>query len=450
MEERTFLEFLQEFARKLEARLRAPETSLLFQESGGSEALKKSYVWQAVSACGETCELGYRTVWPKGFEGSRFLLELAVREICLLFDDPNFFRRGGDGHWCFYPYAHDWHTPETLAGAVYELICARTFQRLHDSFCIDPLSVSRVAGMAYESRSAKGEIAFHTGDPRNAGKVISVYPHKPVPFTGENARFIRKQFAGVGENSLLFTRDDPGQSYVYAGYLEAGGRTFLSVRLKRDGMWVLSVGGRPILQVESRDVFLPEDPIGQAKRCLRAEFGAGAAGRLTPVLKALCGHKHGTSVIFLNGEDEASRRMLDRLEQSGRALRIEAVHIMGQGGGKKARAAFDRLLGDIACVDGAFVFDYLTCRLLFANVIVDGFAILAGRPDCGARHNALESAITTLTALDPSRQVKAAAVIFSEDGGISTVTAADCRKKLDKDPNWRSRLPALPKETAQI
>lgn len=443
MEESTFLGFLRGFVRKLEDYLRAPENSLMVQERDGPAARKKTHFWRTVSACGQTYELGVRTVWPEGFEGSRFLMELAVREICQLFDDPNFFRRGGGGHWCFYPYAHDWHTTETLAKAVYELICAITFQWLHDSFGIDPLSVSRVAGMAYESRSAMGEIAFHTGGPLGAGEVVAVHRHESVSFTAENARFIRKQLAGVGQNSLLFTRDGPDQPYIYAGYLKAGIRTFLSVRLKRDGMWVLFSGGRPLLQVKSRDVFLPEDPIGQAKRCLRAEFGARAAGRLTPVLEALCGHKHGTSVIFLDEKDEASHRMLERLEQSGRALRTETVHIIGRGGGKKAQAAFDRLLGDIACIDGAFVFDYLTCQLLCVNAIVDGLALLPGRPECGARHNALESAITTLTALDPSRQVKAAAVIFSEDGGISTVTATDCRKKLDEDGGWRDRLPEL-------
>lgn len=444
MEESTFLSFLCKFVRELKTRLRAPENSLIFQESGDPAALKKSHIWRTVSACGQTCELGYRTVWPKGFEGSRFLLELAVQEISLLFDDPNFFCRGGNGHWCFYPYAHDWHTPETLARAVYELICARIFQRLHNSFGIDPLSVSCVAGMAYESQSAKGEIVFHTGSRRSAGKIASAWPHEPVPFTEENARFIRKQFAGVGENSLLFTRADPGQSYVYAGYLEAGKRPFLSVQLKRGGMWTLSVNSRPILQVKFRDVFLPEDPISQAECCLSDEFGAKTAGKLTPVLKALCGHRHGTSVIFLDGKAKSSRRMLDRLEQSGRALRIRAVHIIGRNTGKrKRRESFDRLLGNIACVDGAFVFDYRTCRLLYVNAIVDGLALLPGRPECGARHNALESAITTLIALDPSCPVKAAAVIFSEDGGISTVTATDCRKKLDEDDSWRDWLPVL-------
>lgn len=444
MEESTFLSFLREFVGKLETRLRAPENSLLFQESGDPAALEKSHIWRTVSACGQTCELGYRTVWPKGFEGSRFLLELAVREICSLFDDPNFFCRGGNGHWCFYPYSHDWHTPKTLAEFVYDQICAWTFQRLYNSFGIDPLSISCVVGMAYESRSAKGEIAFHTGNLCSAGKVISVRPHKPVPFTEENARFIRKQLAGAGENSLLFTRADEGQPYVYAGYLEAGRRTFLSVRLKRDGMWVLSVSNRPLLQVKFRDVFLPEDSIGQAKRCLSAEFGAKAAGKLTPVLTALCGHKHGTSVIFLDRKDEPSRRMLDRLEQSGRALQIEEeVCIISRDAGKRKREAFNRLLGDIACVDGAFVFDYRTCQLLYINAIVDGQALLPGRPECGARHNALESAITTLIASDPSCPVKAAAVIFSEDGAISTVTATDCREKLDKDGRRQDRLPVL-------
>lgn len=441
MEESLFFEFLCEFVRKLEGYLRASENSLMIQECNALSDCKENHSRWIVSACGQTYKLDFCVAWPKGFEGSRFLLELAAREIRLLFDDPNFFRQGGDGHWCFDSYAHDWHTPETLARAVYEMICARTFQWLHDSFGLDPLSISRVADMAYESRNAKGEISFHTGDLLSVGEGIVAYPHEPVLFTEENARFIRKQFAGVGENSLLFMRDDSNQPYAYAGYLGTGGKTFLSVWIKQDGMWILSVDGCPILQVKSRDVFLPEDPISQTR--YRTEFGYRAAEKLTPVLKALRGHKHGTSVIFLNGEDEASRKMLDRLEKAGRALRVEGVHIIDKSASKKKRESFDRMLGDIANVDGAFIFDYNTRQLLYVNAIVDGVALLPGRTECGARHNALESAITTLIASDSSRKVKAAAVIFSEDGGISTVTATSSRGKLEKDVSWRAQFPTL-------
>lgn len=439
MGESTFLGFMCEFVRKLESNLMAPKESLMVQEC---DTLAENYSWRIASACGRPYALGFRTTWAKGFEGSRFLLELAIREVCMLFDESNFFRDGGDGHWCFDDYSHDWHTPETLSRVVYERICVRTFRRLHNSFGLDPLSISRVAGMAYESRNTEGEIAFHTGDLPDTWEGIIICPHDSVLFTEEDSRFIRKQFAGVGKNRLLFIRTGPNKSYAYAGYLDAGNRTFLSVWLKRDGMWVLSIGDRPVLQVKFRDVFLPVDPIGQAKQCLGKEFGATAAEKLMPVLKTLCGHKHGTSVIFVDEKDEASRGMLNRLEKSGRALRVKEGHSIDKEP-ERGREILNEFLGDISSVDGAFVFDYCTCRLLYVNAIVDGLALLPGRVECGARHNALESAITTLVASDLSRQAKAAAVIFSEDGGISTVTAVDCRKKLGESEWWRDQLSVL-------
>lgn len=439
MGESTFLGFICKFVSKLESHLRAPEASLIVQECN---TLAENYSWRIVSACRQTYALGFRTTWTKGFEGSRFLLELAIREVYMLFDEPNFFRDGGDGHWCFDSYAHDWHTPETLSRAVYELVCARAFSRLHNSFGLDPLSISRVAGMAYESRNTEGEIAFHTGDLCGTWESIIVRPHNLVPFTEENARFIRKQFAGVGKNKLLFIRTGPNHPYAYAGYLNAGDKTFLSVWLKRDGMWVLSIGDRPVLQVKFRDVFLPEDPIGQVMRYLGNEFGDTVAEKLTPVLKALCGHKHGTSVIFVDEKDKTSQNMLNRLKQSGRALRVKEEHSIDKDS-ERERKILDEFLGDISSVDGAFIFDYCTCRLLYVNAIVDGLVLLPGRADCGSRHNALESAITTLVASDSSRQMKAAAVIFSEDGGISTVTATDCRKRLDENEGWQDQLPTL-------
>ena len=159
------------------------------------DTLAENYSWRIASACGRPYALGFRTTWAKGFEGSRFLLELAIREVCMLFDESNFFRDGGDGHWCFDDYSHDWHTPETLSRVVYERICVRTFRRLHNSFGLDPLSISRVAGMAYESRNTEGEIAFHTGD---------------LPDTWEGIKFssLRRTPASYANSSLALGKTD--------------------------------------------------------------------------------------------------------------------------------------------------------------------------------------------------------------------------------------------------
>ncbi|MDE7243170.1 MAG: hypothetical protein K2O18_04220 [Oscillospiraceae bacterium] len=432
-----FTSYMWDVLKVLEKSLNAPKDSLVFYEV--DQRVNNGHVYSDVKfpARSMTFCIGFRTDWPPACEGYRFLLNLAAREVRDIVCDSGLFRltsNGNKNRWAFNPAGHRWHTPETFANQIYERICSHVFTWLRSCLGLDPFSLSHIVDMNYETDAASGRIIFHTGalaDYTNVYKITSS-SSLLVDLCMENTRFIRKQLAGAGKNALLFVRKsaDSTANYSYEGYIAPPNGNlclddrFLSVQLKRDGNWILYLNDRPILHVRHRDVFLPSDELSAVRENIDREFGTGTAAKLSIVLDALHKQRHGTSVIFLNMNDPSAQEMMNRLYQNGRALRIENMHIDGTGG-----PDIESILESISRVDGAFVCDLQSMCILFVNVLVDGLALAPGRSDCGARHNALESAIVNLTHNAP-KTVRAVAVIFSEDGGISSISASECRTKL--------------------
>lgn len=431
-----FTEFMSDMLEILEERLHAPKGSLIFLKNDKLEGGEHTYSYRAVPMH-KACYIGFRTDWPAECEGYRFLLSLAAEEVCNCASDSEIFRQnGGKGdHWAFNRASRKWNTRETLADQIYEMICFRVFPWIHRCLGFEPLSLSRIDDMVYEADAAEGMIVFQTGDLADSYKIYRINADKAgIPFSTKAERFVRKQLAGAGKNRLLFVRKstDDQEQYVYSGYLvplsdDTGGeRFFVSVLLKRGGNWILQINERPVLHVKHREVFLPTDDLSQVKENIDNEFGPGMSEKLSVVLDALHAQKHGTSVIFLDMEDRASQEMMTRLEKNGRALKIEGIHIDEEG-----CPDFKESLESISRIDGALICDIHTMCILYVNVIVDGIALTPGRKDCGARHNALESAIVNLVYQNTSKPVKALAAIFSEDGGISSVSASQCYEKLE-------------------
>lgn len=433
MDGKAFTVFMNEMLKALEKLLKAPKSSLVFLEDG-TLIKDYSYFYRDVFIYGTLYRIGFRTDWSTECEGYRFLLDLAAREVHDTIFDMDIFRHNGNGQgdkWAFNLMERKWHTTETLAAQIHDKIGSNVFSWIRRCIGLNPFSLSHIADMAYEADAAEGMIVFQTGEMDDCYEVYRIQPKSGIPFIAENERFVRKQLAGTGKNSLLFVREntDYEAQYIYKGYLIYPSdcpdkeKLFSSVILKRGGNWLLQINERPVLHIKHRDVFLPTDDLVSIKERIDEEFGPGTSGKLSFVLEALHKQKHGTSVIFLNMKDRASREMMARLEENGRALRIEDVHIDKENGTR-----LKEILESISRIDGALICDLNTMRVLFVNAIVDGLALAPGRRDCGARHNALESAIVNLAHQDKSKTVKAFAVIFSEDGGISGISASQCYK----------------------
>lgn len=439
MHGKSFAAFMGEMLEELEKKLHAPSGSFIYLKDSMLTGGGPAYSYREIPMHGVSYYIGFRVDWPVECEGYRFLLNLVAEEVCDIVFDAEIFRENGSkqgDRWAFDYAGRKWHTAKTLAAQIYERICYHVFPWISRCLGIDPLSLSHIADMAYEADTAEGTIIFQTGDLDSRYKTYRIHPYQDVYFSPENERFVRKQLAGAGANSLLFVRanTDHQAQYTYKGYLvppenDSDRRNlFVSVLLKRGGNWVLQISGKPMLQIQHRDVFLPEDDLSLVKESIDNEFGAGTSQRLSIVLDALHEQKHGTSVIFLNMKDRVSQEMMARLEKNGRALRIEDIHINGEEG----RANLKESLESISRIDGALICDLQTMSILYVNVIVDGLALTFGRRDCGARHNALESAIVNLAHQDKSKAVKALAVIFSEDGGISSFSASQGYKLLER------------------
>lgn len=420
-----------ETMRYLEMYLNAPEGTILFVgKSQIEERHKTGYCNRVVEAGGGgTYIVSFRSSWPYPYQGNRFLLDMAAKEIGALFQDPSLY----NGGW-FYDYAsHRKHAPRTLARSVYERVCQMTFLQMRSCLGIDLLDISCIAGMAYEKDAAVGSLVFYTGKPAASPEVSQVLPCHAVEFSQENQNFIRKQFAGIEERGgLLFVREGTGQGqpYYYCGYVTEKfiKGAFVSVKMESRESWILLIEGKPIFRVKSRDVFMLNDPFERVNREIDAELGDGIAEKLQPVLRALKRQTHGSSVIFLDMGDSCAREMMENLEQKGRALRVKDIAI--HEGGDESLDALETLIKSIARVDGALIWDYQAQQLIYINAIIDGLALLPGERAFGSRHNAVASGIATLAWKDTSGLTKAIAVIFSEDGGISSVSVSHCRQKL--------------------
>ena len=442
--EQPLVMFMEKVLFYLEKYLKAPEKTFLFTEGDLLSHQQKEYFCRVIYVYDNSPAaymVGFRNSNQSRYKGRRFLLDVALREICALFNDTTRFRQRigiqnpEHNQWFYDDTCHKWHDPQSLARAVYEAICQDTIERIYAFTGVNPRDISCVADMAYEKDEAKGCIVFRTTEDGESAPSVHVCADRETAFSEESQRFIRKQLAGAGNGGLLFSSNSTelNRKYFYRGYLQepAAGDAYIMARLEGRGSWSLHIGGQPLLRVKFHDLFVPDDPLDPVRIDIDREFGPGMADKLGLVLEALREQSRGTSIILLNTEDPASRKMLDRLEGAGRALRVEPIHILDHTADEKQRDSFVNLLRNISRIDGALILDYQKECICYVNVIVDGLALLKNGTfrAFGARHNALSTAITTLVSQVQTGEAKAMAVIFSEDGEISRVCATDCRNE---------------------
>jgi len=350
--------------------------------------------------------------------------------VDVLTEEFQYFARQWRGDaWFYNSERSEEYTPKSLAKVI--------SGRLYDSVSIfytnalglDFDTLTAVAEMKYEKDAARGRIVLSSCcDSGGLSGICTLQrradnkgAEKSIALNEKNARLIRRLFAGAGGGGLLFVQDQKGQ-YFYHGYVKEKclNEMFTIVELDGKGGWTLCLAGQKVFTVKGNRVYLPPFPLMVMKKELERVLGLEYVDML-PALRVLSEQKHGTSVVFMNLDTEKSHgaARMDNLVKCGRAFMVEPVDLQRKGQNLDFDVA--ELLKSISRIDGAVIVDYPSRSIRYTNAIVDGKAMPGGRPDAGARHNALYGFIETLKEeLKGNPNEKALAFVFSEDGDISS------------------------------
>lgn len=354
-----------------------------------------------------------------------------------------------EGYW-FYDYAKKKdNSPERLAKTIYQELYNRLSEFYDSALGIDFDIMTALAEAAYEKDAAVGHLFFYTGmlSCRQLEQWCRPVFHERVALCAKNIRHIRKLLAGTGNDKddktgnsgLLFVRDTDGDQYYCYGYIrhEFYKEILASVYIDGKGGWMLNVGDQASFCVKDNRAFLPPSLLVGVREKLENELGE-EYGNLFPVLKALSAQGHGTSVVFLDLDKEGSfaGERMRTLANRGRAVEVNPIPLKLVENNQELQA----MLKNISRIDGAIVVDYPRGEIRYTNVIVDGNAVIAGRPDAGARHNALRAFVADLAkGWNQERCPVALACIFSEDGGVSVETASGCRNDMEAEERARKK-----------
>lgn len=346
----------------------------------------------------------------------------------------------GADRW-FYDYARKRNnSPESLAKTIYQDLYSRLFEFYGGAFGIDFDIITTLAEAAYEKDAAVGRLFFYTGQLSNEQLTQWCIPvfHHPVPMCAKNVRHMRKLLAGtgndknnpIGNSGLLFVRETESGEYNCYGYIKQDFYTKVLVSVYIDGLggWKLNIGDQASFCIKDNRAFLPPSLLEGVREKLEKELGK-EYGDLFPVLEALSVQGHGTSVVFLDLDKKGSYAgwWMQKLAKQGRAVSVDPIPLQSIGSNLELQA----MLKNISRIDGAVVVDFPHMEIRYTNVIVDGMAVISGRPDAGARHNALRAFVANLAkGWNHERSPAVFACIFSEDGGISVETASDCRQDM--------------------
>ena len=342
-----------------------------------------------------------------------------------------------DSGWFFNTDGGVFHTPITLAEELYRTVSAELADRYSLVTGVNISLLSSIIQESYETSRASGTFAFVDtslgGNQLEKLMRTQLRPVKPVMFEPGQKRYIRKLLQGAGGDILLLTRAGAGEPYRCAGYVgrEANERFHLTANILRRDTWSFRFAKQDVFKVRMGDILCLQDPLEMCLPELAYELDKQYVEPMHEAVKAVSEQMHGTSMIFLDLDDPAASGRIERLKAQGRALEIKRIPITRSGflsaaGGTKGDGFSS--LTKLAGVDGALVVDYPRGELAYINAILDGEAIVPGEPASGARRNVVSCFIANLVREAP--KVKAAALIFSEDGGCRLVTASELRAEL--------------------
>lgn len=341
-----------------------------------------------------------------------------------------FARQWREDAWFYNSERSEQYTPESLAKSISDKLYDSVSILYTNALGLDFNALTSVAEMKYEKDAARGRIVLGPCcDPADLSKICTLQRclkneddwEKSITLNVKNARLIRRLFAGSGEGGLLFVQNQNGE-YSYHGYVkkESLNEMFTIIELDGKGGWTLCLSGQKVFSVKGNRIYWPPFPLAVMKSELERVLGAEYIDMLS-ALSALSEQKHGTSVVFmdLDVEHSCGAARMNNLVECGRAFKIEPINLREKG----QERDFDvvELLKSISRVDGAIIVDYPSRSIRYTNAIVDGKAMPGGRPDAGARHNALHGFIETLKEeLKGNTNERALAFVFSEDGDISS------------------------------
>ena len=344
-----------------------------------------------------------------------------------------------DSGWFFNIDGGVFHTPVTLAEEIYRIVSAELIDRYSLVSGVNISLLSAIIMESYETTKASGMFAFVDGNWRNgkAGKLLrtELKPKRPIRLEPEQKRHIRKLLQGAGGDILLLSRENRSKPYCCAGYVGADADKHfpLAARILRRDTWSFRYAKQDVFKVRMGDVLCLQDPVKLCLSGLEKELGAEFIRPMQGAINAVSNQMHGTSMVFLDLKDAVSRERIKRLKKQGRALEIERLSIV------RKECTLLRLLQRIendlsaltklAGVDGALIVDYPKGEIAYINAILDGDAVFPGDPASGARGNVVSCFIANLVQEEPD--VKAAALIFSEDGGCRLMKASTVRERLD-------------------
>lgn len=337
--------------------------------------------------------------------------------------------------WFPYGFGDGFHTPNTLAWELYNDISAKVEGQYEYITQIDFGLVSSLLDMTYESESLVGQLGFFLHDmPDKMKENMTANFHQELNFCEDELRQIRKLLAGAGDDLLVFTYDGNRKNYICKGYMQRTKDVPVRIEFKCGG-WVLHYNGRALFKAcAAHQLKVVESPLQVVYGALEKEFGAevrcafetGDNG--SPILPAFLEQSHGSSLIFLDLEQNYSKEWIHALVDNFRAFPVDGLN-------PDAKKYIDeKRLTALGRMDGAYIVDTNTKEISHLSVIVDGLAIVKGLLDAGARRNSLLMWVTNLIALflmQSGKDVrintrpKVVAVAFSEDGTISTFTGGD-------------------------
>lgn len=258
---------------------------------------------------------------------------------------------------------------------------------------------------------------------KNISGLLSVYtqPHDKLLFAEEYLRSIRKLLAGAGDNDLLF-QDSPEIGYVFKGYMPTEKREegTWSVTFHKKNQWYISYraipffsmrGGHPMI-VPGSSLYVND--LDYVFDQLKDEFGSTKLNPQTrELLEKVQKQSHGAAIVFLDFTDSWEKRWISRLYKNSRGFQV-----------LDPSPGIESLLPDLSRMDGTIVVDAHTLKVRYIAMIVDGHVRSPGSIGRGARHNSLHTFISDIV-VAPDKQVhRAAAVVFSEDGGVKCYSGA--------------------------
>lgn len=334
-----------------------------------------------------------------------------------------------------YPYLESTYRPCTMkewAEDFYLDLQNQLFQTYKMGLGIDLGLIDELSAAPYEGDPCdKGGLVFvqHFARLPDRALTIRLRTSEDIILRRGMKKHIRKLLAGAGEEYYILFQQNSKGDYQCMGYCKKKTALKLGwvVSFKNTLDWEFSYMGKPLFRMLAYRPKVIVDPIERVVEKLRTEFGSLTLRGADLLLAGTQSQKHGATLIFADFEDPYVAGWIDNYYHCKRAVGVNLPR--DTSGGVKASQAVHSL----SRMDGAIFVDVNTMELKYAAAIVDGrvHAHVPGDLARGARHNGIKAFLVDLVLSDKCNEHKVAAVIFSEDGGATTICGSAIRKEAE-------------------